>query len=291
MPRLIYLAIATGLLPVFALLGQAQEPWPESLVLEPVKDTSLYSEGDLSNGSGISLFSGMTKGTAGAGMRRALLQFDIAQAIPPGSIIESASLRLFCSKRPQDDFGDHEFGLYRLLQDWGEAISDAGDVGGRGAVAAEGDATWNHAFYPSEAWATSGGDFQPVASAIEVVSGVGVYLWSGEGLIADVQAWTDAPESNLGWILIGPEDTVSARRFESREYSDERFRPQLIITYSLTWAGFPYPPGTDIVDTGNFLGFINIEKDPWIWVYSLNKYIYAPEGYISSHGGWVWIGQ
>ena len=233
----------------------------------------------------------MTKGTAGAGVRRALLAFDLAAAIPPGSIIDSASLRLYCSKRPQDDSGDHEFGLHRLLRDWGEGASDAGDFGGRGAAAMEGDATWNHAFFPGDPWTTPGGDHVPEPSAIEVVSSVGVYTWWGDQLLADVQQWVDEPESNFGWILIGPEDSVSARRFESREYPDDRFRPLLLINYRLTWAGFPYLPGSNVVDTGSFLGLIYIEDAPWIWVSSLGKYIYLPESHVTESGGWAWIGK
>ena len=283
--------LLTGMILTMALHSEAQIPWPEILVLEPAKDTSLYSEGDLSNGSGIAIFSGLTKGNQGAGARRALIQFDVATAIPPGSIIESATLRLYCSKRPQDDFGDNEFALHRVLRAWGEGTSDAGDFGGKGASASEGDATWNHAVYPSEPWTFPGGDFDPLASASEVVSGIGVYTWSGEQLIQDVQDWVDQPETNFGWILIGDETLVSARRFESREYPDSRFRPLLLIDYSLTWAGFPYPPGSPVVDTGDFLGFIDIRNDPWIYVYLLNKFIFAPENYISEAGGWVWIGN
>src|SRR5712691_6169329 len=59
-------------------------PMLQTVVLAPSKDNTLYqtSNGSLSNGAGIHLFAGMTNRRE---RRRALLAFDVASQIPPGS--------------------------------------------------------------------------------------------------------------------------------------------------------------------------------------------------------------
>jgi hypothetical protein len=270
--------------------------WSETVTLEPAKDNTMYSEdATLSNGQGDSLFAGRTRGSQGTDRRRALVQFDLTGAIPAGSTIESASLRLYVSKIPDGDAGDYIFEVFRLTRDWGEGASIGPEFAGKGVPAEEGDTTWNHAFYATETWTTPGGDFVETASAFEVLSGTGLYEWYGAGIAADVQEWVDNPDGNFGWIVIGQEDLLSsARVFASRHYFNTVLRPTLTVTYtegSATWAGYPVDGDGRSVDTGNFLGWIDIAEEPWIYVYSLNKYIYAPVDNISASGGWVWIGQ
>src|SRR5205823_2050542 len=77
-------------------------------------------------------------------VRRALIRFDIAGAIPAGSTITDVKLTLNLS---QTVSFDTPVGLYRALRDWGEGTSDAGDPGGAGALSTPGDATWLHTFY------------------------------------------------------------------------------------------------------------------------------------------------
>jgi hypothetical protein len=50
-------------------------------------------------------------------------------------------------------------------------------------------------------------------------------------MVADVQGWLDTPANNHGWILIGPEDVQSAKRFGSRENSDVALRPALVLEF------------------------------------------------------------
>ncbi|NDV63450.1 tetrathionate reductase family octaheme c-type cytochrome [Puniceicoccales bacterium CK1056] len=42
------------------------------------------------------------------------------------------------------------------------------------------------------------------------------------------------------------------------------------------------------VNTGDWMGWINVDADPWIWVMDIGKYIYMPGGAISSDGGWAY---
>jgi hypothetical protein len=42
------------------------------------------------------------------------------------------------------------------------------------------------------------------------------------------------------------------------------------------------------VNTGEWMGWINVDADPWIYVMDLGKYIYMPGGAITSEGGWAY---
>lgn len=55
-----------------------------------------------------------------------------------------------------------------------------------------------------------------------------------------------------------------------------------------TWAGWPIIDGT-FVDTGSFLGFLEISADPWQWSYDLNRYIFLPESSVTGSGGWLYL--
>jgi hypothetical protein len=280
-------------LAVLAVLNSAPLLHAESVVLEPVQDNSIFEEGDLSNGAGIHLFAGKTAGSAGFAYRRALLKFDPAASIPAGSTIKSATLRLNVSKQP---FGatENPFSIHKLTTGWGEGSSDAGDTrDGVGATATTGDATWNHAFYSSITW-TPGGAFSVAASSTASVSGLGGHTWSGAGLAIDVQAWLDEPDNNSGWILIGPDIDKSARRFDSREHTVAANRPKLTITYTLApadWAGYAILEDGQTVDTGDFLGFVDVAHKPWIYVFRLEKYLFITESQVTGEGAWAFAPQ
>jgi hypothetical protein len=132
----------------------------------------------------------------------------------------------------QTQSGDQTHALHRLLADWGEA----GSVGlGFGGDAQPGDATWEHTSYPTELWASPGGDFAGTPSASAVAGAVPdvVIEWSSASMVADVQGWLDAPAANFGWILIGNESVVqSAKRFDSSESTEVGDRPELEVQFT-----------------------------------------------------------
>jgi hypothetical protein len=135
--------------------------------------------------------------------------------------------------------------LSKVLQDWGEGASNAGDPGGGGTQAAAGDATWLHTFYNLGFWAAPGGDLSPVVSASTTVSTDNTaYTWSGSGLIADVQTWVSNPAGNFGWVVRGNEtDTGKTQRFNSGNNSSNP--PQLTVTYQfLSATPTPTPSST-----------------------------------------------
>src|SRR5947207_2629130 len=157
------LALGALLLPCAKLTTSALA---DIINLNPSKDNTIFSDGNLSNAKG-SLFAGQASFNADFALRRSLIQFDIASAIPAGSTIENVTLTLNAAR---SSFGG-ESSLHRLLSDWGEGTSNAGSSGS-GAAATNGDATWLHTFFnfvTPQFWNTPGGDFVPDASSSQFV--------------------------------------------------------------------------------------------------------------------------
>ncbi len=203
----------------------------ETVRLAPVKDNTLYEDrrGGLSNGAGANLFVGVTNRSE---RRRALVAFDVTGAVPQGATITGASLVLNLSRTVA---GHEAVALHRVLADWGEGASVALGEGGKGGASTEGEASWLHRFYDSVEWDVAGGDFDPDASAETTVARDGAYTWGPTtATVTDVQTWLDAPASNFGWLLIGDErNSKTAKRFDSREHSDEARRPFLLVEFIL----------------------------------------------------------
>jgi spore coat protein A len=197
--------------------------------LVAIRDTTIFDEsGTLSNGAGSWLFTGETNEGA---VRRALVAFDVAAAIPPGSTITSATLKLYVSRTRT---GDESVSIHRVLSAWGEAGSDADAREGTGAPAESGDATWTHRLYPSTSWTAPGGDFVAAASATATVGSQNTYpVWTSSQMRTDVQAWLAQPSGNHGWIVVGNEDELKvAKRFDSRENPDPATRPRLTVAFT-----------------------------------------------------------
>jgi hypothetical protein len=224
------------------LLGLAMLflPWSgasaDVIAIAAMKDTTLYENNTSnSNGMGLYLFAGQT--IRDFGVRRALIAFDIAAAVPAGARINAVALQLTVSKNPGAEA--ISLALHRLTADWGEGASVAPSLGGDGVAAEAGDATWLHTFFDSGFWLSGGGDFVTTPSATLLIAGNADYCWESSStqqdnavLVDDVQLWLDNPEQNFGWILKNDENApaTSARRFNSRENSDAS--PQLFISFT-----------------------------------------------------------
>ena len=214
-----------------ALLLAAGTARADSVTLVPAQDNTLYQEsGALSNGVGTALFVGRVNNGL---RRRALLRFDLA-TIPAGSTISSARLSFAVDRTIA---GPVVMGLHRVAAAWGEGASNAGangSLGGMGAPAQAGDATWSHRIYPSLAWTTPGGDFTATPSASTIVSERGEFVFeSSTGLVQDLQSFLDQPMQNFGWLVLSNESQAppTAKRVGSREASDPAARPQLLVVY------------------------------------------------------------
>lgn len=199
------------------------------VVLGASRDNTLYESGTgaLSNGLGESLFAGNNGQNQ---RRRGVLMFDVAGAVPAGATVTGVELILQVTSSGTD--GVSAVSLHRLLADWGEGSTDASGGEGGGGPSTPGSATWVHRFFDGQTWAAAGGDFAAAASASAGVGVSGAHSWSGAGMVADVQAWVDAPGSNYGWILVGDESTASSsKRFGSRENPMMELRPVLRVEY------------------------------------------------------------
>ena len=212
-----------------AIAALASPARGDTAVVVAGRDATLIEadDGGLANGAGPVLFSGRTSQGASS-VRRALLFFDVAAALPRGAWVTSAELALVLT--PSNP-SPADVALHRVLRAWSEGPTAAS--GGSGAPALPGDATWLHTDYDVEFWTDPGGDFAPDPSGVAAVGESGAVVWaSTPEMLADVQSWLDAPASNHGWILIGDETAPStAKRFASREAPDETLRPRLVVTY------------------------------------------------------------
>ncbi len=210
---------------IFRLSPSVQQ---SQVTLTADRDTSLFDgENGNSSGAGVTLFSGVTGGKAAFALRHALIRFDLSP-IPAGALIASAEVNLNVSFAA---FNTGNFALHRLTSDWGESTSDSGPLGGVGVEAANGDATWSHAFFPSTPWTSPGGDYAATASASLTPVVIGQNSWTSEQLGQDVQDWVNGTRPNYGWLLRDLGTLPSAKRIDSREATDAAVRPDLVVTY------------------------------------------------------------
>jgi hypothetical protein len=197
--------------------------------LSPVADATLYEFRTtiLADGAGEGLFAGKT--SALRELRRAVVRFDVASALPRGAAVDSVVLRMECTRASLGP--PRTVQLHRLEADWSEGPSIAAGEGGQGAPAAAGDATWVHRRYPADVWQVPGGDFVSAPSASVTVAGLGTFEWGPTlRLVADVQAWVDDPSTQHGWIVRGEEvEEKSTRRFGSRESATS---PRLRVVFT-----------------------------------------------------------
>jgi hypothetical protein len=221
----------SGLVGATVLLTAGLVGAAETVELEPVADVTLYEEsGQTANGAGSYIFVGRTENRNGAVERRALLRFDIGASVPSGASITEARLEVTMSRTIS---GAQTVELRKVLESWGEGTSDAPGQEGGGTGATPGDATWSHRELPSVNWSSPGGVFAQDASASQQIAGTGPYTFdSTAGSVADVQGWLDDPGSNFGWALVMPSPAVGgAKRFNSRENSNDSSRPKLVVTF------------------------------------------------------------
>jgi hypothetical protein len=242
-PR-IHVALRVALLFLTCLAGIAtatSRAHAEFATLRPAKDSTLIESatGAFANGSGPAIFAGRVSSSTEP-RRRALLAFDVAGSVPPGSTVISATLTLNLSAT---NAGAVWVSIHRVQADWGEGA--ASSSGGGGVPSTPGDSTWRHRYYDGVYWDSPGGDFDSSVRAAALVDQPGFYSWgSTPEMVVDIQSWLDDPAGNYGWILIGDETrSTTVKRFDSRESSEESARPVLYVEFVPPCAPDPRGPG------------------------------------------------
>jgi hypothetical protein len=219
---------SVGVAAVITLTGT--QALAAQVTIGPARDNTIYEPAtDRSCGAGGSLVAGRTRNGL---LRRALLQFDVAAAIPQGSTIHGVSLAI--GVHQTQDTQEAPMTLHRVRADWGEGLSNCEANEGQGASAQIGDATWLHTFYDDQVWLLAGGDFDELPSATAAVGLTGAFAWTGDLLTADVQDWLDDPSINFGWVLSGDESSrlQTARRLGAREAVLVEDRPTLTVDFT-----------------------------------------------------------
>jgi hypothetical protein len=189
-------------------------------------DTTIFSESQHSGGGTNGVFSGTN---AQQNTRRALLKVDLS-SIPGDAVVTRVELEMTVDMSG-GNFGEIPCSLHRVTREWREGGVRGGFNGGAGSPAQPGDPTWTHAAQPDIPWDSPGGDFVETPSATANAGRARTsVVWSGPGLVADVQAWLADPASNHGWIIISGREGEKQRvkRFHSSEASHSR--PVLRVT-------------------------------------------------------------
>ena len=201
----------------------------------PAADTSLLEVSPSNNLGG---YFGMNSGTTQNGPRtRALLRFDLS-SLPTNTVVQSATLTVHVTQQPIDGYDFTAFGLHRMFRPWGEGDKIPVTQPGQGVPATAGEATWLHAFYPTNQWTEPGGqpgtDYSSIESSFEIIYDVAgsPYIFpSTPELVDDVQAWINKPATNHGWMFRCADELprFTARRFGTREDADNA--PLLELKY------------------------------------------------------------
>jgi len=199
------------------------------LILQPDaaagNDTFLISNPATTNsGSGINLVCGDASNTASSAVRSLIAPPSLP---PAGVVITSVALDLWeYQTSATGAVTSWAVELRRVLRSWVEA-----------------ETTWN-IFSTGNNWGTAGcgnaTDRDATVLATTTLDGTaanGFITWSGAGLVALMQAWTDDPASNLGVLLSAPtaenQGTAYAYNFfYSSDYAtDAAKRPRWTIEY------------------------------------------------------------
>ena len=162
-------------------------------------------------------------GTHDGQIMRALFRFDLSEAVPVGAVVRSATITMQVTRMPDGSDSvppqNSLFELHRVLQGWDEV-----------------SVSWNERS-SGVPWtapgASAAGDVARAVSSSAFVSSLGSYTFgSSDALVADIQAWVNAPGTNFGWLLQSQGETTpkTARLFASREAA-EGIRPTLSVTF------------------------------------------------------------
>ena len=228
--------------------------------IAPSADATLLGGTDVGNSLAVP---GMFVGKDPSNVKRGLIEFNVASAIPAGATITGVSLQMTVGQVAGSAGGSvTNFGpvqtmsLYDEPQAWGQPTNTVGASSfgghGHGAPAQTGDATWNTAAWSTTPWnVAAGGNWtsSSVDLADALVPGTTSYVatWSSPALAMEVQGWLDDPASNNG-LLIKDQDEVTGTTFRAFwgeqgaiNAGNPSWAPDLSVTYTDSSSPVPEP--------------------------------------------------
>ena len=60
---------------------------------------------------------------------------------------------------------------------------------------------------------------------------------------------------------------------------------------TVDWAGYPWEDESGDVNTGNFIGWINVATGDFVWSYDLTNWLYCPEDHVTDDGAWMFVAK
>jgi hypothetical protein len=162
--------------------------------------------------------------------RRILVRFDVT-AIPAGTIIKSAILRVYCRSVTSATTNPKTLNAYFVVEPWVEGtMTGTGTANGATWRTRDGGASWSSqggAYYAD--WAVPG---KEEASGVSPLPGSFTQGWVSFDITAAAQYWRDnGPGTNFGMLIRMPTTTsTDILQFDSRE-STSGTAPQLVVVY------------------------------------------------------------
>jgi len=97
-----------------------------------------------------------------------------------------------------------------------------------------------------------------------------------------------------GWYLetamaVSTDGTTIVGRAVHTNGDVEAYR--LRVSDPPTWNGYPYHSDGRSVDTGSYLGWLDVAGAPWLYSYSLQNWIFLPDENFTPSGAWIWIAR
>lgn len=119
----------------------------------------------------------------------------------------------------------------------------------------------------------------------------------GEGLLDRVRWETDSVLS-----VFGQEKPAEQLDYGSGAMIDGMPAPVYVIDFEIPgstgsggasgeWAGYPISNENMDVDTGGFLGWINVFNGDFVWSYAMSRWLFLPEANVSDTGAWAFLGR
>ncbi len=217
----------------------------QTVTLAAVADT--YITADTNNGNYLKNYgvdTSMYVGNVGTSPnleQRVLLKFDVS-GIPPGSVIASATLRLYVSQITGYSNTTKNLDAYALTQSWVEGFSDSsGNIRGATWIGCDANCTWST--YSPTVPGSGGGAYgaSKIATGVDESSGASPLPGSFNGgwvtwdLTALAQGWVDGVIVKNGILVKSryPGDITYSVKFVTRENNSVggTHRPQLVVVY------------------------------------------------------------